>query len=114
MSLIAVITTLPERQQAVDLSRHLVERRLVACAQMEAIESLYLWEGQLQQDLEIRLTLKTEERHFEAIQAAILSLHPYAIPALHAVRLDRVHGGFADWIRATTSDSTPIRMPEAP
>jgi len=100
VSVIAVITTLPTREQALQLASTLVEARLVACAQLNEIESLYLWNGQLQQDPEVRLTLKAPERHYEAIRALILDLHPYDLPAIHALRLDRVHGPYADWITA--------------
>lgn len=100
MSLIAVITTLPDRDQARRLARLLLERGLVACAQMETIESLYHWEGKLQQEQEIRLTLKAVEQHYPAIEAAIQENHPYELPAIHAIRLARVHPPYAAWINA--------------
>ena len=100
MSLIAVVTTLPTREQALALARTLVEERLVACAQLSAIDSLYLWDGQLQQEPEVRLTLKAPESHYPAIEAIILEQHPYDLPAIHALRLDRVHAPYAEWISA--------------
>lgn len=109
MSLIAVITTLPTREQALQLARTLVEQRLVACAQLSAIESLYLWNGQLQQEPEVRLTLKAPESHYAAIEAAILNQHPYDLPAIHAQRLDRVHEPYGAWI--TNLDRDPAGSP---
>lgn len=100
MSLIAIVTTLPTREQALALARILVEQRLVACAQLSAIESLYLWEGQLQQEPEVRLTLKAPESHYKAIEAAILEHHPYDLPAIHAQRLERAHDPYGQWIAA--------------
>jgi len=108
VSLIAVVTTLPTREQALQLARILVERQLVACAQLSAIESLYLWNGQLQQDPEVRLTLKAPESHYAAIEAVILERHSYDLPAIHALRLDRVHEPYAKWIGALE------RQPSAP
>jgi len=104
MSLIAIVTTLPTREQALELASTLVERRLVACAQLGSIESLYLWDGQLQREPEVRLTLKALERHYEAIEAAILESHPYDLPAIHAQRLDRVHEPYAQWIASLEGD----------
>jgi periplasmic divalent cation tolerance protein len=100
MSLIAIVTTLPSREQALALARALVEQQLVACAQLTEIESVYLWDGQLEQSPEIRLTLKAPESHYAAIEAAILERHPYELPAIHAQRLDRVHGSYGEWIMA--------------
>lgn len=102
MSVIAIITTLPSREQALQLARSLVERRLVACAQLDAIESVYLWQGELQQEPEVRLTLKAPESHYAGIEAAILEKHPYALPAIHCQRLTRVHRPYEDWIRELT------------
>ena len=100
MSLLAIVTTLPSREQALALARTLVEQRLVACAQLSAIESLYLWDGQLQQEPEVRLTLKAPESQYPAIEAMILERHPYDLPAIHALRLDKVHAPYAEWIGA--------------
>lgn len=98
MALIAVVTTLPTREQALQLARTLVEQGLVACAQLSAIESLYLWSGQLQQEQEVRLTLKAEASRYTAIEAMILKHHPYDLPAIHAHQLDRAHEPYAAWI----------------
>ena len=104
MSPIAVITTLPSRERGLELARRLVEQRLVACAQLEPIESLYLWEGALQQEREFRLTLKAAEANYDAIEAVILDHHPYDLPAIHAIRLDRVHGPYAAWIDGLSAE----------
>lgn len=107
MSLIAIVTTLPSREQALELARSLVERRLVACAQLSDIESLYLWNGQLQQEPEVRLTLKATEHRYGAIEAAILERHPYDLPAIHAYRLDRLHAPYEDWITGISDEQSP-------
>jgi periplasmic divalent cation tolerance protein len=107
MTLIAVVTTLPTREQALQLARSLVDRRLVACAQLSAIESIYLWDGRLQHDPEVRLTLKAPESHYEAIEAAILECHPYDLPAIHAHRLDRVQEAYGQWITALGRHQPP-------
>jgi periplasmic divalent cation tolerance protein len=109
MTLIAVVTTLPSREQALQLARALVEQRLVACAQLSAIESLYLWNGQLQQDPEVRLTLKAPESHYAAIEAAILERHPYDLPAIHAHRLEKVHAPYGAWIESLAGHQPAAR-----
>ena len=99
MSLILVVTTLPTRQQALQLAHTLVEQRLVACAQLHAIDSVYIWNGQVQEEPEVRLTLKAPASHYTAIETVILEQHPYDLPAIHAQRLDSVHEPYGDWIR---------------
>lgn len=109
MSLIAVFTTLPTREQALELARSLVEQNLVACAQISAIESVYRWQGNVLQEPEYRLMLKACASRHAAIEAAILARHPYELPAIHAQTLERVHEPYGTWIR-TESDSGASRQ----
>lgn len=104
MTLIAVVTTLPSREDAIALASSLVESHLAACAQIDAIESLYLWQGELRQEPEWRLTLKTTRGRYEAIEAAILARHPYELPAIHALELDRASTAYREWITSMSRD----------
>lgn len=97
---LAVVTTLPSRDQALALGRTLVEQRLVACAQVSAIDSVYRWQGAVQQEPEFRLLCKTTAGRWPAVQQAILAAHPYTLPALHAWTLDKVHAAYGDWVAA--------------
>lgn len=94
-----VTTTLPDEVSAVSLGRTLVERRLAACAQIEPIRSLYRWDGAVQDASEWRLVLKTTAAAWPALRAAIEALHPYEVPALHAVCCAEVHGPYVAWVR---------------
>ena len=95
---IAVVTTVASRDEARRLALALVERRLVACAQISAIESIYRWKGVVQEEPEFRLLLKTVEGRYAAIEAAIRDLHPYDLPAIHAFAFEHVDAAYASWI----------------
>ena len=103
MNLIAIHTTVGTRAQAQHMARTLVERRLAACAEISEIESFYSWKGAIQNEPEFRLVLKTTEARYEAAEAAIVELHPYELPAVHAVPLAHVHGPYARWVEDGTS-----------
>lgn len=98
MKPIVVITTVATSDDARRLARALVERRLVACAQISQIESVYIWENKLQQEGEYRLMLKTVASRYAAVEEALRELHPYTLPAIYALALERVHGPYADWV----------------
>ena len=95
---IAVVTTLPGRDEALALGRALVEHRLVACAQVSAIESIYWWDGAVQQAPEFRLLCKTTAALWPAVEAAVAQRRPYTVPAIHACALDQVHTVYGEWI----------------
>ena len=98
---IAVVTTLASREDARRLALALVERKLVACAQISAIESIYPWKGVFQEEPEFRLLLKTVEERYAEIEAAIRDLHPYDLPAIHAFAFEHVDAAYAAWIAET-------------
>lgn len=98
MDLLAVYTTVATREDARTIARALVERRLAACVQIEPIESFYRWEGEVVEEPEYRLLAKTRKRAYAAVESALRELHPYALPAIHAVALEEVHAPYARWV----------------
>lgn len=99
MNPIAIVTTVGSRDQAQAMARALVERRLAACAQIDAIESFYTWDGAVQNEPEFRITFKTTDAQYAAVEAAIRELHAYELPAIHAVTLAHVYAPYAQWVR---------------
>ena len=64
-----VVTTVGTADAARALARDMVERRLAACAQITAIESIYRWQGAVEHEPEFRLLLKTRAALVPALQA---------------------------------------------
>ena len=98
MSAIAVYTTVATVDDARRLASALVERQLVACAQISAVESFYRWDGAVQNESEYRVLFKTLDAQYEAVEAAIRALHPYQLPAIWALPLERVYPPYGQWI----------------
>lgn len=104
MKLIAVFTTVGSLDEARMIARALVERRLVACAQITEIESFYSWNGAVQNDKEFRIMLKTTEARYKAVETAIRALHSYELPAIHAVAVERAYEPYAAWVGQYSAD----------
>ena len=100
MALLLALTTVATQAQAQDLAQALVNARLAACVQLHAIESVYRWQGAVQQEPEWRLLIKTTAEAWPALQAAVLDRHPYDTPALLAWPVERVSDAFAAWVNA--------------
>jgi periplasmic divalent cation tolerance protein len=107
---ISVITTVGTLADARSLARSLVESRLAACAHIAQVESLYHWQGALQNDTEFKITFKTRAEHYARLEAAIRSRHPYELPDIHALALDQVYAPYAGWLEESTeAQSAPAR-----
>lgn len=97
--------TVKDIDQARHLCRELVERRLVACANiLPQMESIYRWNGELQTDQEVVVLLKTEARLVEAATRAILDLHTYETPCVLVLAVDAGSEGYVKWLRAQVTD----------
>ncbi len=103
MSAIAVVTTVANRKEARTLARALVEARLAACAQISRIESVYSWKGAIETGKEYRVLFKTLDEHYAAVERAILELHSYEVPAIHAFPMMHVAPAYAAWIEESVA-----------
>jgi len=103
VSTIAVMTTIDDRNKAREIGDALVARRLAACVQISEIESVYDWQGEVQHDREYRLLAKTTDERYADVEAAILELHNYDLPAVIALPISRVYEPFADWVAENSS-----------
>ena len=98
-----VVTTVGNVEQARTLARAMVEQRLAACAQIEAIESFYRWHGAVEHDAEQRVLFKTRPDGYAALEAAIRAQHPYELPAIHAIAAAHAFAPYAAWVAACTT-----------
>jgi periplasmic divalent cation tolerance protein len=82
----------------------LVAERLAVCVnRITGVASTYRWKGQIQHDTEQLLLIKTVRERFDALRERILALHPYELPEILAVDIDRAHAPFLEWIAAQTT-----------
>jgi periplasmic divalent cation tolerance protein len=93
-----VVTTVGNADDAARLARTLVERGLAACAQISAIESYYAWHGAIEHDAEQRIVFKVAASAYAAAERAIRELHPYELPAIHAIAVERAWEPYRAWV----------------
>ncbi len=78
---IAYITA-PSEEVAAKLSKELLEARLIACANLFPIKSIYRWEGKITEDSECVLLAKTTEDLYEKLREKVEKIHPYSTPCI--------------------------------
>ena len=104
MSYFTVYTTFPNLAEAQKIAQHLLEQRLVACANIMAPhQSLYWWQGKIETAQEVAVIFKTRADLFENVAAAIKSLHSYDVPCIVALPIAAGHEPFLEWIEAETT-----------
>jgi len=104
-SIRVVLMTAPSAEEAASIVNRLVEERLVACGNVvPGLRSIYRWEGEVHDDSEVLVVLKTVEGSVKAVIERSAELHPYDVPEILALPVIVGHGPYLDWVRDETSD----------
>lgn len=103
LSMLLVLTNLPDRGAAERLARDLIESRLAACVNILApCRSVYRWKDAVQQEEEHPMLIKTTAGRYADLEAAIRARHPYELPEIIAVPVERGLPAYLDWVVAET------------
>jgi len=101
--MLLVLTNLPERAAAERLAGLLVEKRLAACVNVLApCRSVYRWQGAVRHDEEHPMLIKTTAERYPALEQALRSGHPYELPEIIAVPIERGLPAYLQWVAAET------------
>ena len=96
---IQVDTTTATQEQAEAIARALLEARLAACVQIVPCQSLYHWQGAIEESRELRCSIKTRKDLFPEITQLIRSLHPYETPEIVAVAIVDGAPDYMNWMQ---------------
>jgi periplasmic divalent cation tolerance protein len=102
MSFLVFYVPCPDESAAQRLSDHLLQRHLVACANIFPIQSLYEWAGEAQRAGEWVVILKTSLKLEAVLEAEIEQVHPYQLPCI--LRFEaRANIAYERWIEESVS-----------
>lgn len=100
MSFIIIYTTCPDKEIAKKISDTLLNKKLIACANMFSIESAYWWLSNIEKADEVVCLMKTTIDNWEAIKKEIKSVHPYETPCIAKINAE-ANKEYEDWIEAS-------------
>jgi periplasmic divalent cation tolerance protein len=95
---IVVLTSVGTRQFAGDLARSIVEARLAACVQIQSVESMYRWKGEVRSEPEWLLAIKTTEEKYAELERHIKTNHSYETPEIVRVPITGGSREYLGWI----------------
>jgi periplasmic divalent cation tolerance protein len=103
MSALLVLTNLPDRASAERLAAALIDKRVASCVNILApCRSVYRWKEAVQQDEEHPMLIKTTAERYGALEQEIRAGHPYELPEIIAVPIERGLPAYLDWVAAET------------
>ena len=101
-----VFTTLPDAASARTLAGQLVQQELAACVNiLGKITSVYRWQGEVHDDTEYQLVIKTTQARYDALQTWIREHHPYELPEILASPVARGLPDYLDWVEESCTSN---------
>ena len=98
-----VYMTVATKEEATALARLVVQERLAACANIiSEVTSVYEWEGQLHEDAEVVVVLKTQQSQVKTLMERLVAEHSYDCPCVVDVRLSGGNPEFLQWLTEQT------------
>ncbi len=100
---VVVLVTAPDEESAARIGRALVEERLAACANIvRSVRSIYRWKGEIFDEPEVLLIIKTAADKFKLLEDRVRALHPYEVPEIIALEISEGSKPYLDWIGENT------------
>lgn len=99
--MMVVFCTFPSVEKAREVAGEIISEGLAACVNiLPGVESIYRWEGEIQNESEVLGLFKVASEGFQELEEAILVKHPYDSPEIVGISADKVTGKYLEWVVA--------------
>jgi periplasmic divalent cation tolerance protein len=104
---VLALSTCPDDETGRTIAEALVSERLATCVnRAPGIRSTYRWDGQLQDDAEVLLIIKTCQSRVAELESRLKALHPYDLPELVVVPVSGGSDAYLQWVRQGVTKGT--------
>jgi periplasmic divalent cation tolerance protein len=96
---IQVVTTIDKKENAQNIARGIIEKRLAACVQIIGpITSTYWWNDNIEESEEWLIVMKSRKGLYKELDKKIRDTHPYEVPEIMALPVIEGNRSYLDWI----------------
>ena len=95
--MVFVYTTCESMEEARMLGTLMIEKKIAACVDMWGVESLYMWEGTLNDRKQVMLMVTTLESRLQDVERVIAENHSYSVPMIAGVDVRRINQDYKEW-----------------
>jgi len=101
--IILIRVNCPDEKVALAIGETAVQNKLSACVNIDGpIQSIYVWEGELEREEEWILWIKAPSSNWSPIEALVKDHHPHEIPAILAIPCVNSNQRYAEWLEEST------------
>ena len=99
MDIIVIYCTVPKKKIAKDITKVLMKHKLAACVSMiENVKSVFSWEGEICEEKEILMMIKTRRANYGKIKLVIEDMHDYSVPEIIALPVVDCSEDYLKWL----------------
>ena len=99
MDIIVINCTVPNKKTAKEITKIIMKHKLAACVSMvENVRSVFSWDGEICEEKEILLMIKTRRTNYAKIKLVITDVHPYKLPEIIALPIVDCSEDYLRWL----------------
>lgn len=95
-----IFVTCVSDEEARKIADGLVSGRLAACVNIASVDSIFRWQGNIEDESERLLVIKTVKSRFDDIERFVKENHSYTNPEIIALGIEKVSAKYAEWVRS--------------
>jgi periplasmic divalent cation tolerance protein len=97
-----IVSTYPNKRLASKIAKQLVIEKIAACVNISEIQSIYSWEGKIEDTKEFLALFKTSQKNKAKLKVRIKETHPYDVPEIAEISIDSINEPYLKWLVKST------------
>ena len=100
---IVILVTTSSEEEGRKIAQALIEKRFAACVNLiKDLESIYRWKGEISDEKEVLMMIKTRKKLFRSVEDEVRKLHSYEVPEIIALPIISGSKDYLYWIDSET------------
>jgi len=103
MKPVLIISTYPNKKSILKIANELVKTKIIACVNISKIDSIYSWNGKIQNSSEYIAIFKTITKNKTKLRKKITETHPYDVPEIVEIDVTSINKSYLNWLIESTN-----------
>ncbi len=102
MKYCSIYITTGDEDEAREIGRALVTEKLAACVNILPVKSIYRWQGNIEEEGEVAIFVKTRDELVDQVIERVKQLHSYEVPCIVSFPIAKGNPDYLKWIGEAT------------
>ena len=103
MEPVIIVSTYPNKKSISKISNDLIKNKIIACVNISKIDSIYSWNGKIQNLPEYVAIFKTTSKNKTKLKKIIAETHPYDVPEIAQIDVASINKSYLNWLIESTN-----------